>query len=473
MIIYIFLFWGHDVNKNNSVPLVETVHIVNARNAIYRMLTHLADGPLKSYVLTNCNHLLSPLSASFDGNPKVIYDLGSKPGLEGPKLHNSNAGVYVFIHKSTSKMYIGSSTSLYSRFKSHWRLGVDWDANRDPKGRESPHTRAKYSKSGLSGDSKFYQYVNNNGGWSNFYWGVLYETTNHILEFAKLYPTTKLESYDVLFGVTLLEARIYEQALLNHYLPSLNSTNNVVFGFVNWEPSAVQGGIKKMKGFGAKVSVEVYNSSYQLLVNFPSKASCCIGLGISVTTFNRYINMNSLVESPKLEMEVYLVRPDKPIIGEKVEFIDSAENIPMITNVNLDALPKTGLIALEKDKTKVFGNYHNAAEAAKLLDNKSEYKYISRYINKERLVLAGGHLLYFVMNPDYKKDVNKRRKPLNPRNAKKVLMIDTLENNTKSFSTIKDLLLFLGYTNTAGTTSIKKYIDGNRLYKGRYKFAYL
>jgi len=39
--------------------------------------------------------------------------------------------------------------------------------------------------------------------------------------------------------------------------------------------------------------------------NNPSKLACCLGLDISITTLNRYINMSSLVESPKLEIEVY------------------------------------------------------------------------------------------------------------------------------------------------------------------------
>jgi len=444
--LILYLFFGYDL-KNNSVSLVETPYIISARNKLNQMISELPDNSeIKNYVLNNPVLNISFSNFTFNGNPKFICDLGEQTKVDGPNLYKDYAGVYMFIHKLTNEMYIGSASNLYFRFKSHQRY---YD---------------KYERGSVS-DNKFYQYIKYNGGWSNLNWCVINYTTNHILEFVKLYPTLKLESYDILLFLTQYEVRIYEQALLNHYLPSLNSAINVVFGFINWKSNN--------SSSGRGVPIEVYDSSYKLYCNYPSKLACCLGLDISITTLNRYLNMSSLVESPKLEIEVYLVRPDKPITGKPVEFIDMTENIPNISNIDLYSLPKKGLIALEKNKNKVFGHYHNAAEAAKLLDNKTEYKYINRYINKERLVLAGGYLLYFVMHPDYFSDLAKRRRPLTPRNTKKIILIDTLMNNKKLFNTIKDLLLYLGYTNTSGTSVVKRYIETNKLYKGRYKLAFL
>jgi hypothetical protein len=48
-------------------------------------------------------------------------------------------------------------------------------------------------------------------------------------------------------------------------------------------------------------------------------------------------------------VEVYLRRPDKPTLENTVEFINYAENLPIITNIELDSLPKTGSTTSEKE----------------------------------------------------------------------------------------------------------------------------
>jgi hypothetical protein len=160
----------------------------------------------------------------------------------------------------------------------------------------------------------------------------MFPTKKFFLIFLYNKKIKKLEQYALLLGLTQLEVRIYEQAFLNFYLPSLNSTYTVVFGFVNAARSEVDNtdsptGRRPKKGQSSNyeldgprsaahpaetarggVPIEVYSSNYQLIAargntltraaqaNFPTKSSCSIGLGISITTLNRYINMNSLVE---------------------------------------------------------------------------------------------------------------------------------------------------------------------------------
>ena len=64
------------------------------------------------------------------------------------------------------------------------------------------------------------------------------------------------------------------------------------------------------------------------------------------------------------------------------------------------------LIALNSNKDPVhyYGTYNSPANAALALDNKTEYKYINRYINLERPVevTTNKDLVYFVMNLLYK-----------------------------------------------------------------------
>jgi len=82
--------------------------------------------------------------------------------------------------------------------------------------------------------------------------------------------------------------------------------------------------------------------------------------------------------------------------------------------------------------------------------------------------LAGGYLLYFVMHPDYFSDLAKRRRPLTPRNTKKIILIDTLVSGNATQYNKGFIIIFRIYK-----YYVKRYIETNKLYKGRYKLAYL
>ena len=83
---------------------------------------------LKIYLLTNCVKLLLPLSESTG-----ISDNGNLPSIEflhdlkEPKnlilafksFYKDFSGVYIFIHKQTENIYIGSAMNFQNRFKAH------------------------------------------------------------------------------------------------------------------------------------------------------------------------------------------------------------------------------------------------------------------------------------------------------------------------------------------------------------------
>ena len=89
--------------------------------------------------------------------------------------------------------------------------------------------------------------------------------------------------------------------------------------------------------------------------------------------------------------------------------------LPQITDFYLYSLPVGKIVALNsnKDPINYYGVFKNAAEAALVLDNKREFKYISRYINLERTVevTSKKDLVYFFMNPVYKQNISLRRIP--------------------------------------------------------------
>jgi len=152
---------------------------------------------LKNYLLVNCIKLLLPLTEStgisVNGNLpsiKLLHDL-KEPNdliLAFKNFYKDFSGVYIFIHKQTKKIYIGSAINFENRFKAHQINSI-----RPKRG----------------GNNNFYSFVKNNGGWSAFNWGVIIKTPNHILEYLKLNPALKLNTNDqitILTSFTQFEA---------------------------------------------------------------------------------------------------------------------------------------------------------------------------------------------------------------------------------------------------------------------------
>jgi hypothetical protein len=137
-------------------------------------------------------------------------------------------------------------------------------------------------------------------------------------------------------------------------------------------------------------------------MKFSSKNRAAISLGIPKTTLDRYINLkNFTIYSPVIDMDIYLIDPSKPL-SEDSPSHTTTDRVMAITEVDLYALAKGKLFALLFDKKSLFGIYDNPTQAAKILDGKSDSRYISRYINLERPVAVGQDKtsVFFVMNPD-------------------------------------------------------------------------
>lgn len=150
-----------------------------------------------------------------------------------------------------------------------------------------------------------------------------------------------------------------------------------------------------------------------------------------------------------------------------------------ISNIDLYSFEKGKLFAILLDKKTIFGVYNNPNHAAKELDNKPYSKYISRYINLERPVKVGAERIqvYFIMNPDWKDNINNKQLEHRYNNkrsslSRSIVLIDIKNNETILFETVSALSTFLGRKATSDTTFVKKYMNPTKLYKGRYKFYY-
>ena len=177
-------------------------------------------------------------------------------------------------------------------------------------------------------------------------------------------------------------------------------------------------------------------------------------------------------------MDVYLVDPSKPL-SEYSPSYTTTDGVVAITGVDLYALPKGKLFALWLDKKSIFGVYDNPSQAAKSLDNKSDSRYISRYINLERPVAVGQDRthVYFVMNPEWKTDIigrigarsSERKKSSRSRS---IVLVDVLNKSALVFNTVSDMSRYLGRKALTDTGYVKKYMNPTKLYKGRYEFYY-
>lgn len=172
-------------------------------------------------------------------------------------------------------------------------------------------------------------------------------------------------------------------------------------------------------------------------------------------------------------MDVKIVETNDTLKTRDVKFY-STSKLPVISGVDLNTIEPGKIIALLKDKVTVLGIYNSPGEAAAVLDHKTDNRYISRYINLERLVTVGPNKneVYFVMNPQYKGNISLRKAPKSPHNFKPIVLVDTLKGTALQYSSVKELLAVLGIKSTGTTGIVKRYMNPTRLYKGRYEFHY-
>jgi hypothetical protein len=200
-------------------------------------------------------------------------------------------------------------------------------------------------------------------------------------------------------------------------------------------------------------------------------------LEIKRTSLIRYTNLiNHSIYSPALDKEVFIIDASKPRTDNNPQF-HNRDHLKPISGINLETLKIGLLYAYLSDKVTLFGLFDTPGEAALKLDNKKDCKYINRYINKERLVEVGVNCtpIYFVMHPIWYKDNTGRNKSRgivqNSSLNRSIVLVDNLKNTALEFTTVSDLLAYLGL-DTRATAFVKKYMNPTKLYKKRYEFYY-
>lgn len=444
------------IQKNNHLYM--TQNIQDASLVLMNMYNSLPElDPVKQYLEKYCLHLLP-----WQGFVKkedlqrdyVNYQVDSQNKEGHPSLYRGKSGCYIFFCLKNGSYYIGSAVCLHTRYKSH---------------------KVNSIRPERGGDNALYLSVRELG-WRSFIWKPVIITTNHINNFIKQNPGRELglASLFILRAFTQFEARVYEQALLTHYRPKLNSSYTVVFPFSSWEINAT------LRPDSSKAIIVKGKENTGFVLEYSSKNRAAISLGIPKTTFDRYVNLeNHAVYSPILEMYVFLIDPSKPLSQDSPDYSQTENLMPIITSVDLYKLEKGKLFALLLDKKSIFGIYNSPSQAAKSLDGKSDSKYISRYINLERPVSVGPDQepVYFVMNPEWKRD-SKGRIAARPSERKRssksksIVLLDVLNNTALLFETVSDMSRYLGRNSVTDTGYVKKYMNPHKLYKGQFEFYY-
>lgn len=252
--------------------------------------------PLKQYLKNNCDSLLNLDCIQKNLNLLDNYEVESKNNKGHPSLYKGQSGCYIFYCKKTNSLYIGSAVCFYTRFKGH---------------------KVNSYRPNRGGYNALYRSVGDLG-WNNFIWkpggspprrgGPILITNNHIHKFTSLNPglETNLNVLFILRAFTQFEARIFEQGLITQFSPNLNGSSVVTFPFTGWKKGNI------IKSDSSK-SILVKGGDNTIL-NFASRNRAAIALGISKTTFDRYINLTGYpVYSPILDMDVLIEDPFMPL----------------------------------------------------------------------------------------------------------------------------------------------------------------
>jgi hypothetical protein len=383
---------GGGINTINNqtnlyASLVNTKQIEKALYLAELMYLDLPDNSLIKQLINEVRNKSVKITGSINSNNRLesnnpsVFDLHRntwKPNI------SKSAGVYLFTHTLTDKQYIGSAMNFLGRMQLH-RQQV-----RHPL-------------------SVFHKFVSDNT-WTNFVFGTVYETTNYLTEFKTKYPKYNLSLGEmiVLSHLTHLEARVLEQSLIIKFSPQLNSLDkDVTFSYTTWDPSNLNltYNTKNLNSLRVEVWLEDIN---EILITYPSIQKAAEGLGVSRELVSRYLNKLSYFRSTSLELNVYVKTPKGTIIDSPIVH-PSAKQYPLIKDYNINNLKPGFIYALNPNKSKIEYTFDTANLAAKTLDPSKfknwekgwlDSRYISRYLNQERLVKTELGNYYFVCNPD-------------------------------------------------------------------------
>jgi uncharacterized ubiquitin-like protein YukD len=399
-------------NHTQRIPWVFTKAIENAKNAILRMYNYsidLQEYSLTNYLDKNCGHLLKPfkLDTGISINALNLNDLNKSDLINLPDdfVNSKNltgklrgkAGVYCFIQNSNNNLvYIGSTINFKVRLSNHYH--------------QSKHS-----------DSKFYEFIRENGGFSAFSIYYCYIFNNHVLEYNKSKKSNLKIDY-ILKSITQFEARVFEQAFICYFKPKINHSVKVLFPFTNWENKNIN--IYQQKNSTPVIAFSEEGIKYE----YPSIQNAQYKLGISNRSITRSCNCKNpyYLNSPILNKKIHFLINSLPV----KEIVSNKHILEDIVGIDLTKVPEKKIVALLSDKKTIFAIFDTVVEARKALNFPDKYQ-LWKFVNKEYL-LSSKELqisVFLVKNPSFTKN-------------QKCKVINTVTGEIKIFNSISALSVF-------------------------------
>jgi hypothetical protein len=419
----------------SAIHLAEIMYLdLPNTNLVRKFISEVRNKSVKITGFINSNNKL-------ESNNYSVFDSGMntwKPNI------SKNTGVYLFTHTLTGKQYIGSAMNFLGRMQLH-------------------RQQVKYPL------FKFHKFVSENT-WNNFTFGTVYETTNYLTEFKYKYPKYNLSAGEmiILSHLTHLEARVLEQSLITEFHPKLNLLNkDVMFSYYTWNSSTLDLAYN-LKNPNA-LTVEVWlEDTKEILTTYPSIQKTAESLGVSRELISRYLNKSSSFESTLLELNVYVKNPNSTIVNTPIVH-PSAKKYPLI-DYDISSLESDFIYVLNSDKSKIEYTFNTANLAAKTLDPSKfkdwkkgwlDSRYISRYLNQERLVKTELGSYYFVCNPNTLIKFQSKTK------SKLTWVIDLTTGSALRFNSASAVLRHYKFKDNHAIT---RHLDRYTIYLNNYQF---
>lgn len=398
-------------------------------------IDRVKDRPVKITGLINTNNKLESKNSS-------VFDLDNntwKPSI------SKMSGVYLFTHTLTNLQYIGSAMNFSGRMQLH-RQQV-----RHPL-------------------SKFHKFVSENT-WNDFVFGTVYETTNYLTEFKARYPTYNVSAGEmiILSHLTHLEMRTLEQSLIIKFAPELNTLEkDVTFSYTIWNPVTLDQSYNLKNPNASKVEVWL-DDNKEILTTYSSINKAAAGLGVSRELISRYLNKSFSFKSTLLELDVYVRTPNSSI--EDTPVLHPKAKQYSLIDYDINGLDSGFIYVLNSDKSNIVYLFNNVNSAARTLDpsksanNKTgllDSKYISRYLNQDKLVKTELGNFYFMCNPDTLIKYQSKTK------SKLPWVINLTTGLALRFDTASIALKYFGFKDNH---AFFRHLDKNTIYLKNYQFV--
>lgn len=402
---------------------------------------------LRNFIAIYCEDLLSPFTG----------DTGIPMSTFSSEYWDSGQSQIVDLHSSFSKSYVKDLEHLSGIYSFNCEGKLACGSNLDFAGRLAFHYHNIRGEH-LASRPLYAEIIET--GIDHFKWSPIFTFDNFYHLFTQQYP----ELNDVqgckqildLFGQ--FKARSLEQAVKSAVDLELNGKGPITFT-TTWSEADFDATDGSSKPFCA-ISEDGSN-----IINYSSINQGSQGLGISRKTISTVMNYYEHYTSCPLQNDgMYtLLEQDKPSYSGNPYGHLKPRGRPSLPNINYDILPNNLILGIDKEYVvKYIWQTTGLAAAACGLGS---YVNVSRWVNNRWIPVVVDNtkqVIAFIRNPTGLGS-----------NKKTVVVTDTINNSTLSFTSLADCLRYFNVDVGTSSQWMKRYVRGDALYHNRYRIQYI